>query len=76
MRVNREALIHLRRMGGDSQGTLAARTRPSVSEEAIRLIEVGTTLRPHPRTLKALAEALSVPIGAITYPDEPSAVAS
>lgn len=63
MELNHEALVALRKAGGDSQKTLAERA--GVSEKSLNLLEQGKT---HPRvsTLKKLAEALSVPLGAIT----------
>ncbi len=67
MRLNTEALVALRKAGGDSQQTLAERA--GVSEKSLNLIEQGKTT-PRVSTLKKLAEALSVPLGAITAPDQ------
>jgi transcriptional regulator with XRE-family HTH domain len=67
MDLNPEALVALRKAGGDSQKTLAERA--GLSEKSLNLIEQGKT---HPRvsTLKKLADALSVPLGAITVPEQ------
>jgi transcriptional regulator with XRE-family HTH domain len=67
VKVNRIALIAFRRTGGDTRGSLAKRA--GITEEALRLIENGETQRPRPGTIRALADALSVPVGAITTPD-------
>lgn len=69
MRVNREALAAIRKAGGDTYETLAERC-DGVTAEAIRLIEIGRTLEPRTRTIRALATGLRVPLGAITTPDE------
>lgn len=69
MRVNREALAALRAASGDSYDSLAERTEPKVTAEAIRLIETGVTTAPRTRTLKSLARALRCPLGAITLPE-------
>jgi transcriptional regulator with XRE-family HTH domain len=68
VRVNREALAAIRTAGGDSYDTLAERV--GVTREALRLIENGITVNPRPRTLRKIAEALRVPLAAITLPDE------
>jgi transcriptional regulator with XRE-family HTH domain len=68
MRVNREALAAIRKAGGDTYKTLAERC-DGVSYETIRLIEIGRTVEPGTRTIRALAAGLRVPLGAITTPD-------
>lgn len=67
MDLNPEALVALRKAGGDSQKTLAERA--GLSERSLNLIEQGKT-RPRVGTLKKLADALSVPVGAITVPEQ------
>jgi transcriptional regulator with XRE-family HTH domain len=63
MQLNTEALKALRQVGGDSQKTLAARA--GISEYALNQIELGKA-KPRDSTIKKLADALSVPVGAIT----------
>jgi transcriptional regulator with XRE-family HTH domain len=67
VRINREALIAIRTAGGDSPVSLAERA--GLTPEGIRLIESGVTVNPRAGTLRKLATALRVPIGAITHPD-------
>lgn len=67
MRINREALIALRQLSGDSRETLAGRA--GITREGLRKIEAGKVQRPRYQTLRNLADALSVPVGAITHPD-------
>lgn len=67
VKLNREALKAIRLAGGDSQETLA--TRAGISEVAYNMLEQGKT-QPRVRTIKKIAEALSVPLGAITVPDD------
>jgi len=67
MLLNTEALKALRQTGGDSQKSLAARA--GISEYALNLIELGKS-RPRDSTIKKLADALSVPVGALSYSDE------
>lgn len=67
MQLNTEALKALRQTGGDSQKTLAARA--GISEYALNLIELGKS-KPRDSTIKKLADALSVPVGAISSVDE------
>jgi transcriptional regulator with XRE-family HTH domain len=62
MQLNTEALKALRTQGGDSQRTLAARA--GISEYALNLIELGKS-KPRNSTIKKLADALGVPVGAI-----------
>lgn len=64
--MNIEALKAIRKTGGDSQETLAKRA--GISETALNHIEQGKT-RPHVSTVKKIADALSVPVGAITVPE-------
>lgn len=68
MQVNREALGAIRQAGGDTYESLAGRCE-GLTAEAIRLIEIGRTVRPRVRTLRVLADGLRVPLGAITVPD-------
>lgn len=70
MKLNAEALKALRLAGGDSQKTLAERV--GISENAYLAIEQGKS-QPRPSTLTRLAEALSVPVGAITTPEREAA---
>ena len=67
MQLNVEALKALRQTGGDSQKTLAERA--GISAYALNLIELGKS-KPRDSTIKKLADALSVPVGAISYCDE------
>lgn len=66
MLLNTDALIAIRKAGGDSLQTLAART--GVSKNSLSAIEQGRT-RPRVSTICKLADALSVPVGAITHPN-------
>lgn len=63
MQLNIEALKALRLAGGDTQETLAERA--GISENAYLAIEQGKA-QPRVTTITKLAEALSVPVGAIT----------
>jgi len=63
MKLNTEALKALRQTGGDSQRSLAERA--GISEYALNQIELGRA-QPRDSTIKKLADALSVPVGAIT----------
>lgn len=68
MRINVPALVAIREAGGDTRKTLAKRAR--CSPQALDLIETGRTKNPRPTMVKALADALRVPVSAITLPDE------
>lgn len=63
MKLNTEALRALRETSGDTQGSLAERA--GISEVAYWRIENGIAV-PRAKTIVKLAEALSVPVGAIT----------
>lgn len=63
VKLNIEALRALRETSGDTQLSLAERA--GISEVAYWRIENGIS-NPRPRTVASLAEALSVPVGAIT----------
>lgn len=67
MLLNIEALKAIRKAGGDSQESLAARA--GITEKALNVIEQGKAI-PRVSTIRKLADALSVPVGAITYPDD------
>jgi len=67
MQLNTEALKALRTTGGDSQKTLAERA--GISEYALNQIELGKA-KPRDSTIKKLADALSVPVGAISYAEQ------
>lgn len=67
MQLNTEALKALRQTGGDSQKTLAARA--GISEYALNLIELGKS-KPRDSTIKKLADALGVPVGALAYAEQ------
>ncbi|MFI6722514.1 helix-turn-helix domain-containing protein, partial [Kribbella sp. NPDC050470] len=67
MQLNTEALKALRTTGGDSQKSLAERA--GISEYALNQIELGKS-KPRDSTIKKLADALSVPVGALSYADE------
>lgn len=73
MQLNLEALKAIRQAGGDTQKTLAARA--GISELALNWIEQGRTRNPRVSTIKKLADALSVPVGAITVPQKQDEVA-
>lgn len=64
MRINHEALKALRETGGDTQKTLSERA--GISVVALYRIENGTA-NPRPHTIQCLADALGVPVGALTY---------
>lgn len=66
MQLNIEALKALRETSGDSQKSLAARA--GISEYALNLIEVGKS-KPRASTIKKLADALGVSVGAISQVD-------
>lgn len=70
MKLNLEALKALRQTGGDSQESLAARA--GISEVAYWRIENGIA-EPRDATVKKLADALSVPVGAISGPAQQEA---
>jgi transcriptional regulator with XRE-family HTH domain len=67
MQVNREALIAIRNAGGDSQKSLAERA--GVTAQTIWLIETGRSVSPRASVVRKIADALSVPVGAITVTD-------
>lgn len=64
MKLNVEALRALRETSGDTQLSLAGRA--GISEVAYWRIENGIS-DPRPRTVVKLAEALGVPVGAISH---------
>lgn len=64
MQLNTQALKALRQSGGDSHRTLA--TRAGLSARSLSLLERGDT-QPRVSTIKKLADALGVPVGAITH---------
>lgn len=66
MQLNIEALKALRETSGDSQKSLAVRA--GISEYALNLIEVGKS-KPRNSTIKKLADALGVSVGAIAQAD-------
>ena len=70
MQLNTEALRALRLSGGDSHRTLAARA--GLSARSLSLLERGAT-QPRASTIVKLADALSVPVGAITHIDQKAA---
>lgn len=70
MQLNTEALKALRTTGGDSQKSLAERA--GISEYALNQIELGRS-KPRDSTIKKIADALSVPVGAISYAEEKAA---
>lgn len=75
VRINVPALVAIREAGGDTRKTLAKRA--GCSPQALDLIEKGETKTPRPTMVKALADALRVPVAAITLPDdEPAEAAS
>lgn len=63
MQLNTEALKALRQTSGDTQMSLAERA--GISEVAYWRIENGIS-DPRPRTVVRLAEALGVPVGALS----------
>jgi transcriptional regulator with XRE-family HTH domain len=67
MQLNIEALKAIRQTGGDSQKSLAARA--GISTYALFQIEAGKA-KPRVSTILKLADALSVPVGAITHIDQ------
>lgn len=67
MQLNIEALKALRETSGDSQKSLAVRA--GISEYALNLIEVGKS-KPRNSTIKKLADALGVSVGAIAAVDQ------
>lgn len=70
MKLNTEALKALRQTGGDSQRSLAERA--GISEYALNQIELGRA-QPRDSTIKKLADALSVPVGAISHTEQKAA---
>lgn len=71
MRVSHEAVTHLRERSGLSLTALAAHA--SISKHTLWKLEQGVTVNPHPATVKAIAEALRVPIAAIAAVPEEAA---
>lgn len=67
MKLNVVALRALRETGGDSQESLAARA--GISEVAYWRIENGIS-NPRPATVAGIAEALGVPVGALTTAEQ------
>ena len=67
MKLNVEALKALRETSGDTQMSVAQRA--GISEVAYWRIENGIA-DPRPRTVVKLAEALGVPVGAISYAEQ------
>lgn len=67
MQLNTEALKALRESNGDTQVSLASRA--GISETALNQIEQGKA-KPRPKTIQKLADALGVPIAAISYRDQ------
>jgi transcriptional regulator with XRE-family HTH domain len=70
VRLNHEALKAIRLAGGDSQETLARRA--GLSELSLSRLERGIT-KARISTIRKLADALSVPVGAITFRDDDKA---
>lgn len=70
MQLNIDALRALRLSGGDTQMSLAERA--GISEVAYWRIENGVS-DPRTKTIQKLADALSVPVGAITHTDQKAA---
>lgn len=70
MQLNTEALKALRLTSGDSQRSLASRA--GISYQAYGAIEQGKS-QPLPSTVKKLADALGVPIGAIAHIEQKAA---
>jgi transcriptional regulator with XRE-family HTH domain len=67
MHIDPVKLERLREQGGYSRRQLADKV--GMSAEAIRKIEVGETKYPHLLTVKALAEALGIPLQELAVPD-------
>lgn len=67
MQLNTEALKAIRTTGGDSQRSLAERA--GISEYAFSQIERGKS-QPRPATVKKIADALGVPVGAIAQAEQ------
>lgn len=63
MDINAAALASIRQLNGLSQAELARRS--GVSQGYISELESGTKSQSGPATIKKLADALSVPIGAL-----------
>jgi transcriptional regulator with XRE-family HTH domain len=72
MGLNREALIAIRVLAGFSQAELSRRS--NVSQGHISGIEKGEKKNVQPATIKKLADAMGVPMGALMV--APEAVAS
>lgn len=70
MQLNIEALKAIRQTGGDSQKSLAARA--GISEYALFQIEAGKA-NPRASTVQKLADALGVPVGALSHIDQKAA---
>lgn len=70
VQLNTEALKAIREAGGDTQESLARRA--GVTEYSYNQAEQGKT-SPRVTTIRKFADALSVPVGAITCPDTCSA---
>lgn len=68
MQINREALRAIRQNYPLTRNELAERI--GISSESLRKIENGTTEIPRPNTIRALASALDVEVGAFTIPSE------
>ena len=67
MQLNTEALKALRESSGDTQVSLASRA--GISETALNQIERGKA-KPRPKTIQKLADALGVPVAAISYVEQ------
>ena len=67
MQLNTEALKALRESGGDTQVSLASRA--GISMQALNALEQGKS-KPRPKTIQKLADALGVPVAAISYIDQ------
>jgi transcriptional regulator with XRE-family HTH domain len=67
MQLNTEALKALRESSGDTQASLALRA--GISMQALNSLEQGKS-KPRPKTIQKLADALGVPIAAISYIDQ------
>lgn len=66
MLLNTDALKAIRIAGGDSLRSLSLRT--GISKNSLSQIEQGKA-QPRVSTMRKLADALSVPVGAITHPN-------
>ena len=70
MQLNTEALKALRESHGDTQVSLASRA--GISMQALNALEQGKS-KPRPKTIQKLADALGVPVAAISYIDQQQA---